>query len=111
MRFAARDHAEAVQPKQRPLAYARGSDGRKGVALSGGTDDRVLSSVTPAISTGPTGSKNPTPSGLLARWSAFYAIAELLEFFDHSCCARPFGLGTHRGASFLVADPIVQNQP
>src|ERR1035437_6016745 len=60
-----------------------------------------------------TESKNPTLScpGGRWNWAAFYAIAELLEFPDHARCARAFGLGTYRRAPFLVADPLMQNQP
>src|ERR1019366_10128622 len=52
-----------------------------------------------------TGSKNPTHScpGDRWKWSAFYAIAEFLEFPHHACGARAFGLGTHRWPPFLVA--------
>jgi hypothetical protein len=60
-----------------------------------------------------TGAKNPTPSrpGARWKWSALHAIAELVEFPDHPSCARAFGLGTHRRTPFLVAHPLVQNQP
>src|ERR1035441_5168897 len=40
-------------------------------------------------------------------WSAVYAIAELLEFPDHACSARAFGLGTHRRPPFLIANPLM----
>ena len=59
------------------------------------------------------GRKTPTRSrpGDGWKWSAYYAIAELLKFFDHARCARAFGLGAYRRTPFLVADPFVQNQP
>src|SRR5664279_2113588 len=57
--------------------------------------------------------ENPTPSrpGARWKWSAFHAIAELVEFPDHPSCARAFGLGVYRRTPFLVAHPLVQNQP
>src|ERR1035437_732209 len=60
-----------------------------------------------------TGSKNPTHScpGDRWKWSAFYAIAEFLEFPHHACGARAFGLGTHRWPPFLVADPLMEDHP
>src|ERR1035437_8451052 len=60
-----------------------------------------------------TESKNPTPSrpGARWKWSAFHAIAELVEFPDHPRCACAFGLGTYRRTPLLVAHPLVQNQP
>src|ERR1035441_9178183 len=60
-----------------------------------------------------TGSKNPTHScpGHRRKWTAFYAIAELLEFPDHSRSASALRLGTYRRTAFLVAHPLVQNQP
>src|ERR1035437_10848421 len=60
-----------------------------------------------------TGSKNPTHSCPSDRrkWSAFYAIAQLLEFPDHARGARAFGLGTHRWTPFLVADPLMEDHP
>src|SRR5674476_1067924 len=59
------------------------------------------------------GSKNPTHScpGDRWKWSAFYAIAEFLEFPHHACGARAFGLGTHRWPPFLVADPLMEDHP
>src|SRR5450759_444548 len=60
-----------------------------------------------------TGAKNPTPlcPGGHWNWSAFYAIAELFEFPDHPRRAGALGLGTYRRTPFLVAHPLVQNQP
>src|ERR1035437_2658261 len=60
-----------------------------------------------------TGAKKPTPSrpGARWKWSAFHAIAELVEFPDHPRCACAFGLGTYRRTPLLVAHPLVQNQP
>src|SRR5450759_4233607 len=60
-----------------------------------------------------TGAKNPTLScpGGHWNWSAFYAIAELSEFPDHPRRARALRFGTYRRTPFLVADPLVQNQP
>src|ERR1017187_8804448 len=60
-----------------------------------------------------TGAKNPTRSCPAGRWkwSAFYTIAELVKFSDHPCCACAFGLGTDGRTPFLVAHPLVQNQP
>src|ERR1039457_5324105 len=73
---------------------------------SGGADDRLRRLRWQ-------GRKTPTRSRLGNgwKWSAYYAIAELLKFFDHARCARAFGLGTYRRTPFLVADPFVQNQP
>src|ERR1035437_6562737 len=61
----------------------------------------------------PTGAKTPTPSrpGARWKWSAFHAIAELVEFPDHPRCACAFGFGTYRRTPLLVAHPLVQNQP
>ena len=60
-----------------------------------------------------TGSKNPTHSCPSDRreWSAFYAIAEFLEFPDHARGARAFGLGAHRWTPFLIADPCMEDHP
>src|SRR5258708_15417517 len=59
------------------------------------------------------GSKNQSRSCRASRrkWSTFYAIAELLECFDHSCSARAQRLSAHRRTAFLVADPLMQNHP
>src|ERR1039457_6845276 len=61
----------------------------------------------------PTRANNPTrtcPSDR-RKGSAFHAIAELLEFPDHACGPCAFGLGTHRRTPFLVADPLMEDQP
>ena len=41
--------------------------------------------------------------------SAFDAIAEFLEFLDHSSGAGTLGLGAHGRAPLLVADPLAKN--
>src|SRR5258708_507905 len=75
-----------------------------------GADDRFSSS---ALCPGPAGSKNQSRSCRASRrkWPAFYAIAEFLECFDHSCSARAQRLSAHRRTAFLVADPLMQNHP
>src|ERR1019366_5874067 len=45
------------------------------------------------------------------KWSAFHAIAELVELISYPRCAYAFGLGTYRRTPLLVAHPLVQNQP
>ena len=45
------------------------------------------------------------------KWPAFYAIAQLLEFLDHSGRACALRLGTHRRAPFFIADPLMQDHP
>ena len=58
-------------------------------------------------------SKNLSYSRRVAcwKWSTFYAIAEFAEFLDHSRGARALGLGAHRWTPFLIADPLVENEP
>src|ERR1035437_7634220 len=74
---------------------------------------KIVNLSTPRRGKPRTESKNPTPSrpGARWKWSAFHAIAELVEFPDHPCCACAFGLGTYRRTPLLVAHPLVQNQP
>src|ERR1039457_5219002 len=59
------------------------------------------------------GRKTPHNSCRVAcwKWSAFYAIAVLLELLDHSGNARALRFGAHRRTPFLVADPLMQNHP
>src|ERR1035437_9296853 len=80
--------------------------------VRGQSGSRKTISGDPAPNPG-TGAKKPTPSrpGARWKWSAFHAIAELVEFPDHPRCACAFGLGTYRRTPLLVAHPLVQNQP
>src|ERR1017187_10953081 len=59
------------------------------------------------------GRKTPHNSCRVAcwKWSAFYAIAVLLELLDHSGNARALRFVAHRRTPFLVADPLMQNHP